>query len=78
VAAPGNHRLIACPSFDAIKSTPVVLIKANVCRLLESGNEERWTQLAQRWARCFDRGGANHKPLLEMLTVDSLQWIAPI
>ena len=26
----------------------------------------------------FDRGGANHKPLLEMLTVDSLQWIAPI
>ena len=42
------------------------------------GNEERWTQLAQRWARCFDRGGANHKPLLEMLTVDSLQWIAPI
>ena len=40
MAAPGNHRLIACPSFEAIKSTPVVLIKANVCRLLESRMKE--------------------------------------
>ena len=57
---------------------PVVLIKANVCRLLESGMKKDGLNLLNGGRAVSIVVEANHKPLLEMLTVDSLQWIAPI